>query len=217
MKLRELVVFGACAFAGSAAVHMVFFGGDSTQAEGEADKGTVVKANRFELLDKGGKVRGHFSMGENGQPNLWLADNNGYDYVQLQDLTGMEPIGELRKAIKEVADRKELEADRVVVSHILISFAGAGVPGAKGSLQDAEKLTAEIYKRLNAGEDFETLRKQYTNDTGPKTYTMTSQSRKGMVAAFGDTGWRLKVNETGVAGYDNKKSPYGFHIIKRLE
>jgi parvulin-like peptidyl-prolyl isomerase len=54
--------------------------------------------------------------------------------------------------------------------------------------------------------------------------TMTGQGngrtlfkRSGMVAAFGDVGWRLEVGEYGVAPFDARTSPYGWHIIKRLK
>jgi parvulin-like peptidyl-prolyl isomerase len=39
----------------------------------------------------------------------------------------------------------------------------------------------------------------------------------GMVAAFGDVAWRLDVGEFGVAPFDPKDSPYGWHIIQRRE
>lgn len=38
-----------------------------------------------------------------------------------------------------------------------------------------------------------------------------------MVPGFGNVGWRLQPGEIGVAPYDAKKSPYGWHIIKRLK
>ena len=41
--------------------------------------------------------------------------------------------------------------------------------------------------------------------------------RSGMVPAFGNVGWRLDVGEVGVAAHHRSDSPYGFHVIKRLE
>jgi parvulin-like peptidyl-prolyl isomerase len=38
-----------------------------------------------------------------------------------------------------------------------------------------------------------------------------------MVPAFGDAGFPLKVGEIGMADFDPQKSPYGWHIVKRLE
>jgi hypothetical protein len=42
-------------------------------------------------------------------------------------------------------------------------------------------------------------------------------ARNKMVAAFGDTGFPLEVGEIGIADADRKKSPYGWHIVKRIE
>lgn len=41
--------------------------------------------------------------------------------------------------------------------------------------------------------------------------------RDGMVPAFGDVAFSLEVGEVGLAPYDAKSSPFGWHIIKRLE
>ena len=38
-----------------------------------------------------------------------------------------------------------------------------------------------------------------------------------MVAAFGDTGFPLKVGGIGLAEYHATTSPYGWHIVKRVE
>ena len=40
--------------------------------------------------------------------------------------------------------------------------------------------------------------------------------RGSMVPAFGDIGFPLSVGDYGLASYDPDKSPYGWHIIKRL-
>jgi parvulin-like peptidyl-prolyl isomerase len=40
--------------------------------------------------------------------------------------------------------------------------------------------------------------------------------RQGMVAAFGDVGFPLKVGQIGMSQYDQRTSPFGWHIVKRL-
>ena len=40
--------------------------------------------------------------------------------------------------------------------------------------------------------------------------------RAAMVPAFGDVGFGLQVGEVGVASFDEKSSPFGWHVIKRL-
>lgn len=46
---------------------------------------------------------------------------------------------------------------------------------------------------------------------------MTKAGRSGMVAGFGNVGFRLKVGEIGVAPWHEKDSPYGWHVIKRVK
>jgi hypothetical protein len=41
--------------------------------------------------------------------------------------------------------------------------------------------------------------------------------RDRMVPAFGDVGFPLAVGEIGLAEHDQQKSPYGWHVIKRVE
>ena len=40
--------------------------------------------------------------------------------------------------------------------------------------------------------------------------------RSGMVPAFGDVGFPLKVGEVGMSQFDFQASPFGWHIVKRL-
>ena len=76
------------------------------------------------------------------------------------------------------------------------------------------------------GEDFGGLVKKHTDDSYPGIYGMSNigvQKAKGeyernrMVPAFGDTGFPLKVGGIGISDFDPKKSPYGWHIVKRTK
>ena len=118
------------------------------------------------------------------------------------------------------------EPERIVVAHVLVSFKGA-LPDATRSKEEAETLAKELYGRIKGGEDFEPIRKRFSDDRrGSDEYAMANHGvapqgqerpRKGMVAAFGDVGFTLKVGEVGMAPYDPQKSPYGWHIIKRTK
>jgi len=107
----------------------------------------------------------------------------------------------------------------ITIQHILIAFRDA--PGmssrAPRSKDEAKALAEKVYAEVVAGGDFDALVKQYTNDSPPGIYPLDQASRKGMVRSFGDVGWRLKVGEVGVAPWDKAASPYGWHIIKRLQ
>jgi len=128
----------------------------------------------------------------------------------------------LRVHCAELLERPEIEAEEVEVQHILIAFDGAERSKATRSKAEAEALAAELYERILAGEDFDGLVKEYTDDSHPGIYAMTLGPRRAgvyprgqMVAAFGDTGWRLAVGQVGVAAWHEKNSPFGWHIVKR--
>jgi foldase protein PrsA len=121
------------------------------------------------------------------------------------------------------------EPERIEVQHILIAFQGS-VPGKNvtRTQSEAEALAEEILKKAKKGEDFDALVKQYTDDAFPGRYKLTNfgvpndaskeeYERRHMVAAFGDVGFKLKAGEVGLAKHDQATSPYGWHVIKRLQ
>ncbi len=136
-------------------------------------------------------------------------------------------MSDLRKHITELEKRTERKADEIEVQHLLVAHKGAGIGGVTRTLEEAEALTGKLLAEILGGGNFDALVKKHTDDAHPGIYGMTINgggdrarnvyARKGMVAAFGDVGWRLDVNEVGVAPYHATKSPYGFHIIKRLK
>ena len=121
----------------------------------------------------------------------------------------------------------------ITVQHILIGFKDAvgfqGNPPPKAAARtqdDAKKLAYEILDRAKKGENYDDLVKQYTDDQAPGIYSMSNigatpgtgeYPREGMVAAFGNVGFTLKVGEIGIADYDPTTSPFGYHIIKRVK
>ncbi len=125
---------------------------------------------------------------------------------------------------------KTPEPDYIVVQHCLIAFKGSlPKPTVSRSKDEAKQLAYEVLEKAKKGDNFDQLVKQYTDDSPPGIYTMANFGkparkpmpqefpRAKMVAAFGDTGFPLKVGEYGIADYDPVKSPYGWHIVKRIE
>jgi parvulin-like peptidyl-prolyl isomerase len=113
----------------------------------------------------------------------------------------------------------------VTVQHILISFQNTGT-NATRTKAEAEALAAETLGRVNTGTDFAMLMKQLSDDPGQGTYSLCDTGvsphvgdydRMGMVKAFGDLSFKLEVGEIGMAAYDPKDSPYGWHIIRRIK
>lgn len=126
------------------------------------------------------------------------------------------------------------EASHITVQHVLIGFKGS-VAGKdiSRSKEEAEKLAKEVLAKAVAGEDFDALVETHTDDSPPGIYNMANFQqradmantnndkkvfpRSGMVGAFGNVGFPLKVGEVGLAEYDPAESKYGWHIIKRLK
>ena len=115
--------------------------------------------------------------------------------------------------------------DRIQVAHVLISFAGAGTEAIR-TKAEAEKLANDVLARAKKGEEFPKLIKELSDDSGDGVYGLANVAvkpnageypRQGMVAAFGDVGFTLEVGGIGMSAFDPRKSPYGWHIIKRLK
>jgi parvulin-like peptidyl-prolyl isomerase len=116
------------------------------------------------------------------------------------------------------------EPERIEIQHVLISFAGTGTK-ARRSQAEAAELAAATLARANAGEDFDALVRELTDDSPPGIYKLSNNGvspasgeypRNRMVAAFGNVGFGLGVGDIGMADFDQRTSPYGWHIIKRL-
>jgi len=121
----------------------------------------------------------------------------------------------------------EAGPDRVVVQHILIGFKRS-VPGQKldRTKKEAEALARELFQRAKDGEDFLGLVKEYSADGAPGILPLVntdaprmvgSRGRDQVVPGFGDAAFALEVGEIGLVEYSFGDSPYGWHIIKRLE
>ncbi len=119
------------------------------------------------------------------------------------------------------------EPDHIQVQHILIGFKGS-VPGQpiSRSKEEARTLAYDLLKQAQAGANFDELVRKHTDDSPPGIYGMSNKgvapasgeyARTGMVPAFGDTGFPLQVGEIGIADFDPRTSPYGWHIVKRLK
>lgn len=117
--------------------------------------------------------------------------------------------------------------DKVVVQHLLVSFAGR-LPGRTiaRSQAEASKLAASLFERARSGEDFDALVKEFTDDRHPGFYTMVGigqvpasgeYGRDQMVPGFGDVAFTLAVGEIGLCPFDGVRSPFGWHLIKRLQ
>ena len=124
---------------------------------------------------------------------------------------------------------KQPEPSYITVQHCLIGFKGS-VPGKPISRtkEEAKELATKLLEELKAGANFDDIIRKNTDDSPPGIYKMANFgvspnareqvfARGEMVPAFGNTGFPLQVGEYGLAEFDSKKSPYGWHIVKRVE
>ena len=181
-----------------------------------------LRAQQREKLDAAGWIA------RLGVTDPWLADtirramgNRSYTRAELEDAIGMSLEG-----MNVPENTGGSEPDRIEIQHVLISFAGSGTSATR-SKEEAAALGAEVLARAQAGEDFGGLVQELTDDSFPGIYRLANNGvspasgneypRNRMVAAFGDVGFGLGVGDVGIANFDQRTSPYGWHIIKRLK
>jgi peptidyl-prolyl cis-trans isomerase D len=103
------------------------------------------------------------------------------------------------------------------VKHILIGWKGTDDSDARATARtkhDAEAQVKTVMDQVNAGTDFDSLMKQFSEDPGSagngRAYKVAPDAQ--LVIEFKQLGLRLKVGEVGVV-----QSDFGFHIMKRVE
>jgi parvulin-like peptidyl-prolyl isomerase len=114
----------------------------------------------------------------------------------------------------DILARTDVSKTEVKVQHVLIGWKGA--PGARSATrtkQEADELTKKVFELVKSGKPMADLMKEYSEDPGSKdnarVYDVAPDSP--MVEPFKNLSLRLKENESGVV-----KSPFGFHVIKRV-
>jgi len=142
-----------------------------------------------------------------------------------------EMLGDRPRSLLTTADGQPAY---VKVQHCLISFEGMlqDKPVTR-SQAEAEQLAKELLEKVNQGADFDEIVTEFTDDAPPGIYRIANEGfpgaitykdlsrnvfrREGMAKEFGNVSFKLKVGEVGMANYEAVGSPFGWHIIKRLE
>ena len=110
--------------------------------------------------------------------------------------------------------QKYYEDNYITAKHILITTVDPASGETKRTDEEAKKEAQSILDRIKAGEDFDTLMNEYSEDTGlsnnPNGYTFTEGQ---MVTEFYDGAKALAEDEVS----ELVKSDYGYHIIKRVK
>ncbi len=106
------------------------------------------------------------------------------------------------------------EFETAKAHHILIRFKGSPVPLGKDKkeLTDEEALAKakEVQKRLLAGEDFEKVAKEVSDDTSGKGGDLGVVKHGAMVKEFDEAVFTLPVGKIS----DPVKTQFGYHIIR---
>ena len=117
--------------------------------------------------------------------------------------------------------------DHIAVDHILIGVEGARGLASTRSVAEAKAFAYDLLAKLRAGGDWAKAKRENSEDPPPGgPYGLANHGvkpaagehgRGNMVPAFGDVGFTLAVGAIGMADFDARKSPYGFHLIKRVK
>ncbi|MEH7435178.1 peptidylprolyl isomerase PrsA [Bacillus thuringiensis] len=135
-------------------------------------------------------------MGENFKSTLEQLGLKNEDELKEK----MKPEIAFEKAIKATVTEKDVKNNykpEMKVSHILVKD---------------EKTAKEIKEKLNSGEDFAALAKQYSEDPGSKEKggELSEFGPGMMVKEFEDAAYKLEVGQLS----EPVKSSFGYHIIK---
>ena len=128
------------------------------------------------------------------------------------------------------------EPDRVEVQDIFVTFgaleAGKHL-GVTRNRDEALNRIQEILERIDAGEDFDALTKEYTDydypaivfiaNHGVETSFSTIRTsvtegytaRKFLEKDYGDAAFQMAVDEVRLVEYNRESCPSGWHILKR--
>jgi NIMA-interacting peptidyl-prolyl cis-trans isomerase 1 len=113
-------------------------------------------------------------------------------------------------------ERKASEPDRINVKHVLVRYAGAkGAATATRSREQACLRAEEALGKLKDGTSFADVVATYSDENGPTNHggSIGDIERNDVAAPFADAAFELKVGEVS----EVVESPFGFHVILRVE
>lgn len=117
--------------------------------------------------------------------------------------------------VERMAD-PDLGPTEIHARHILVSHAGSRMApeGTTRTREEAQQLAETIARRVRAGEDWDALHRAHSDEaSGAEGGDLGTFGRGQMVPAFERAAFALEVRETSGA----VESPFGFHVIQRLE
>lgn len=135
---------------------------------------------------------------------------------------GMASTGPIRVAHREAAEARDrtavaTQAEEIRARHILVMHDGskAKPEAVQRTREQALARAKECLQKLRAGGDFAELVAEYSDEPGAaeRDGDLGMFRRDVMIKAFSDAAFELEVREIS----EVVETPYGFHIIQRLE
>lgn len=120
---------------------------------------------------------------------------------------------ELRRETAAIlAEPKTIGAKHILVMH---KDSERKPPSVVRSKAEAKVRVTEALKKARAGEDFDKLVVQYSDEPGAaeRVGNLGNFEKQSMVKAFSDAAFKLKVGEIS----EVVETPFGYHIILRTE
>lgn len=116
--------------------------------------------------------------------------------------------------VQKYYDEHKNEFETAKAHHILIRFKGSPVPLGKDKkeMTEEEALTKakEAQKRLAAGEDFEKVAKEMSDDPGSPSGDLGTFTKGQMVGPFDEAVFSLPIGKVS----DPVKTQFGYHVIR---
>lgn len=148
--------------------------------------------------------------------------------LALLSLTACAPDGPPQTPMTPTPSASTPAPDRITIDHILIGVKGPRFPQGRRAEAAARSAAYELLEKLKAGGDWDAAKRTNSEDPPPGgPYALANRGvrpsgpgeygRDTMVPGFGDVGFALAVGAIGIADFDAVKSPFGYHIIKRVK
>lgn len=142
--------------------------------------------------------------------SLGKAEKYYKEYVKSQKYMAAktEDIAVDKKELSTFYNDNKSNLDKAAIRHILVACAEDATDEV---VAEKKKLAESILEKVNKGDDFAALAKQYSADTGSKDnggmYEINPNGK--MAAEFEDWTFSHKAGDTGIV-----RTTYGFHIMK---